>query len=123
MAIFADDGNFAGVLGAVATAAFAVVVRGIWIETGAGVVRVAAAFFDFFGCDFLGFERRSFFSSDLPRRGSPFAPFNHLRPPRSFPANPGPSPPLGYSPLGRLLPRFLPFQLPDPRCFRAGVAP
>lgn len=122
MTVFADDGNFAGVLGAVATAPFAVVVRGVGIETGAGVVRVAVAFFGFCGSGFFRFERRRFFSPDLPRLGPPLASFHDPRPPRSFPANPGPSPPLGYPPLNRLLPRLLPLQLRSPSLFiRTGV--
>jgi hypothetical protein len=43
--VFADDGDRTGVVGAVAATTFAVIVRGVGIEAGTGVIRIAFAFF------------------------------------------------------------------------------
>ncbi len=53
--VVADDYHEAGVVGTVAAAAFAVVVRGVRVEAGAAVIGVAFARFGFFGFDSFRF--------------------------------------------------------------------
>jgi hypothetical protein len=76
--VFADDGNGSGVLRPIPATAFAVVVIGIGVETGAGIAWVAfgsffgyGRFFDFFffdPSDFTGFGL-TLFTSLSPLRG------------------------------------------------------
>jgi hypothetical protein len=64
--VFADDGDRAGVVRAVAATTFAVVIRGGGIEARAGVIRIAFAFFGgFFFGSFFGFRLLLFFRQRL----------------------------------------------------------
>ncbi len=90
--VFADDGDGAGVFGAVPFAVGAVVVGGVGVETGARVVWIAfARFFFFFGRrffsrhGFFGFDRFRLFGPRLARFGLPFALGLLPCPPRRFP--------------------------------------
>ena len=112
--VVSDHGNRAGVIGAIAAAAFAVVVGGIRIEAGAAVAGIAFARFRFAGFRF--FERFGFFASAFTRRKLPgtsacrfdtqsapaccCAPFAYCCPPRF----PKPLPLLRFQ--GSLLPGF-----------------
>lgn len=102
--IFADHDDRAGVVGAVAAATFAVIVRGVGIEASAAVVGVAFArfrfprFFSFRGFGFpsrLCLFARMFAGSLAPLRLPPFARHN-------------PAQPSAFRRQLRFLPRLLP---------------
>ena len=82
--VFTGDGHGAGVIGAVATAPFAVVVGSRGIQAGTAVVGVAAGFRCFFGFRFRPFLRGLFpVFTDPP---FVFAPDTARMTPRCFPS-------------------------------------
>ncbi len=103
--VFSNHCDRAGVLGTIAAATFAVVIRGVRIEAGAAVARIAFAGFRFPFFGFFGFDRFPFFRFDL---GGflPHLPSSCLTPRRS---------PRGLPPL----PRFCPARFASKALFPA----